>query len=77
MCNSVLVFCVLHSGMFVCLAVLLFSEVSNGSSSIVSEAGATMLSLNSKTSSLSLCSNDPSTAGGSDHQKNGVVHSCS
>ncbi|KAG5285975.1 hypothetical protein AALO_G00009610 [Alosa alosa] len=56
---------------------LALGEVSNGSSSIVSEASATMLSLTSKTSSLSLCSADPTPASGADHQKNGVVHSCS
>ncbi|KAL2097973.1 hypothetical protein ACEWY4_007180 [Coilia grayii] len=54
-------------------------EVSNGSSSIVSEAsvGGTMLSLTNKTSSLSLCSADPTPASGAEMQKNGVVHSCS
>ncbi|XP_071781210.2 roquin-1 isoform X1 [Centroberyx gerrardi] len=55
---------------------LALGEVSNGSSGL-QESGVSrsMLSLTNKTSSLSLCS-DPG-AGGSEMQKNGVVHSCS
>uniref|UniRef100_A0A3B1ITD9 RING-type E3 ubiquitin transferase n=1 Tax=Astyanax mexicanus TaxID=7994 RepID=A0A3B1ITD9_ASTMX len=60
------------------LIFLLFSDVSNGSSSMVpvSSVGGSMLSLTSKTSSLTLCSGDQ-VASGSELQKNGVVHSCS
>ncbi|XP_076000728.1 roquin-1 isoform X2 [Genypterus blacodes] len=55
---------------------LALGEVSNGSSSLQESAvGGSMLSLTNKTSTLSLCS-DPG-AGGSEMQKNGVVHSCS
>uniref|UniRef100_A0A3Q3G6X5 RING-type E3 ubiquitin transferase n=1 Tax=Labrus bergylta TaxID=56723 RepID=A0A3Q3G6X5_9LABR len=51
-------------------------EVSNGSSSLQESAvGGSMLSLTSKTSALSLCSDPGAT--GSEMQKNGVVHSCS
>lgn len=57
---------------------LALGDVSNGSSSMVpvSSVGGSMLSLTSKTSSLTLCSGDQA-ASGSELQKNGVVHSCS
>uniref|UniRef100_A0A3Q3GCF0 RING-type E3 ubiquitin transferase n=1 Tax=Labrus bergylta TaxID=56723 RepID=A0A3Q3GCF0_9LABR len=55
---------------------LALGEVSNGSSSLQESAvGGSMLSLTSKTSALSLCSDPGAT--GSEMQKNGVVHSCS
>lgn len=56
--------------------VSVYSEVSNGSSSIQESAvGGSMLSLTSKTSALSLNA-DPGVSG-SEMQKNGIVHSCS
>ncbi|XP_021468683.2 roquin-1 [Oncorhynchus mykiss] len=56
---------------------LALGEVSNGSSGLVQDGGVggAMLSLTTRASSLSLCS-EPGP-GGSDLQKNGVVHSCS
>ncbi|XP_026168674.1 roquin-1 isoform X2 [Mastacembelus armatus] len=55
---------------------LALGEVSNGSSSLQESAvGGSMLSLASKTSALSLCSDPGAT--GSEMQKNGVTHSCS
>ncbi|KAG7456766.1 hypothetical protein MATL_G00239440 [Megalops atlanticus] len=53
---------------------LALSGSSNGSSSSLGQDGS-MLSLTSKTSSLSLSSDSPPSS--SDLQKNGVVHSCS
>ncbi|XP_051557506.1 roquin-1 isoform X2 [Myxocyprinus asiaticus] len=57
---------------------LALGEVSNGSSGMkpASNMGGSMLSLNNKTSSLTLCSAEQA-ASSSDLQKNGVVHSCS
>ncbi|XP_017277994.1 roquin-1 isoform X2 [Kryptolebias marmoratus] len=55
---------------------LALGEVSNGSSSLQESAvGGSMLSLTTKASALSLCSDSGAT--GSEMQKNGVVHSCS
>ncbi|XP_028328053.1 roquin-1 isoform X2 [Gouania willdenowi] len=56
---------------------LALGEVSNGSTSLQDSAvGGSVLSLSSKTSALSLCT-DTGPTGSDMAQKNGVVHSCS
>ncbi len=75
--NTVCTNTLIRSCLF-CSPLLSISDVSNGSSGMkpASSMGGSVLSLTNKTTSLNLCSADQA-ASSSDHQKNGVVHSCS